>query len=116
MFFRSRRYVRFFRMIHRNDITSTHLLDLFFGWGFIWIRWQVLSLRAVIFIKPHVYSLKKFVMTDIVDSVGVRVDTITKHETLTCFGCKLGLVMRITNPAGCTEYFEVTHIGFLTDH
>src|SRR4051812_40653965 len=57
-----------------------------------------------------------FVMTDVVYSVGVRVDTITKHETLTSFACKLGLMMMITNPTGCTEYFEVTHIGFLTDH
>src|ERR1041385_2315676 len=60
-------------------------------------------------------SFDNFIMANIEDSVGVRVDTITKHETLTCFGCKFGLVMRITNPAGCTEYFEVTYIGFLTD-
>src|SRR4051812_3588257 len=47
------------------------------------------------------------------DSVGVRVLSVTKHETFMCFWCKFRVVMRISNPAFSTEDFEITHIGFL---
>src|SRR3954462_3656277 len=80
---------------------------------FIYQRRQVLSLRAISFIEPHIYSFNNLVKNIVEDSVGVRVLSVTKHETFMCFRCKFRVVMRISNPAFSTEDFEITYIGFL---
>ena len=73
----------------------------------------MLSLQAISFIEPHIYSFNNLVMTGVEDSVGVRVLTITEHKTVMCFRCKFRTVMRISSPTFSTEDFEITHIGFL---
>ena len=73
----------------------------------------MLSLRAISFIEPHIYSFNNLVKSVLEDSVGVRVLSVTKHKTFMCFRCKFSIVMRISNPTFSTEDFEITHIGFL---
>src|SRR4051812_47368764 len=73
----------------------------------------MLSLRAISFIKPRIYSFNNLVKNVVEDSIGVRVLSVTKHKTSVCFWCKFRVVMRMSNPTFSAEDFEITHIGFL---
>src|SRR3954463_13790035 len=77
--------------------------------------WQVLSLGAVRFIKPHIYGFNNFVVIFVEDTVGVRFETISNHEAFIGFRLKFRLMMRLTNPTWCAEDLEVTYIGLLTN-
>lgn len=62
--------------LSRNDIFSSIVLNNFLRSQFISHRRQLLFLRAVSFMEPHIYSFNNLVVKGVEDSVGVRVLSI----------------------------------------